>query len=118
MPEPMRIQAPEAASINWAAWRRVDSVYKFKRRGHTNLEAYSLEMLGEVSWFRKNKHRKEAVFSKASSCFQKRVASYWLALNKLVRRDPMLSWNYQWDSVVSEIIMDGDERARMSEQEI
>lgn len=30
----------------------------------------------------------------------------------------MLSWNYQWDSVVSEMIMDGDERARMSEQEI
>ena len=50
-----------------------------------------LEILKEVSWFRKKKIQKGSFVLKVNFIFRRLVASHSLALSKLVRRKTMLS---------------------------
>ena len=50
-----------------------------------------LEILREVSWFRKKKIQKGSFVLKVNFIFRRLVAAYSLALSKLVRRKTILS---------------------------
>lgn len=61
MLESTRIQIPQTSRTKWAAEGTIDTVFKFKRREKTISKTCFFEMLREVCWFRKKKHRKEAL---------------------------------------------------------